>query len=760
MSSSKEQQRHIFDRNSPRPPVPGEEKSHFLSDWGSSTIAQHPPCEDLDCGKFVKPASPPLPKRSCSFRNDSLTTGHTSDSTSASWSQQSFQQQPSSSGRPQTRHHSPPPPSCLKWAHSLQDLLQDGDGVKLFRHYLETEGKYHADALDFWFACEGLRKQDGPDKIQQLVKVIYKKFFVKSALPISEELRREIGINVKSSQCLEPPVTLFDDAQAQVERLIVNTTYPNFIKSDVYLQYLENAQTSSSSNDEQVNDFSNDLSSHANGPNPLPTLHEDKELIMHPPIHISHTSGSVSIGYHTPNLSGAPMRLTRDHLLLSQNRRAIDKTKSETFVSDGRSLVRTSRRQAAVNREAHMNQIVIPRTKRIDKLQCQPMDVDQFAAILFEKLEMVKKERETMELIEKLKLEESESLSSDLKKLLDDENDQSILDDHVSMVFPDTPVRSPGIASPKRNRHLQSSRRRKDGSIFSSDSGNVHDFADGGSEHKLGVVKSKSMPEYPDDRFARGAVGRRSSKKTLADLTDSGVSVVSDTCPASAPAKDSRVLAWIMQADPSGRGAGHTHSEMSMRHRSAHRTAGSATSPIAARHRKGFGSRSSSVERSSVGRTALGPAQPFVADPSMPPLPLPNTDIQLEETSRRLLMEVDNKGKLRQRTSNRHHPDLAQSGQSTLRKSQRGRQPADEVTTTVVFSFCDEQFPYRTKIPGSHVTLKQFKDYLPKKGNYRFFFKTVCEDLGNQVIQEEVSNDGDVLPLWEGKIMAQVKPVD
>lgn len=43
---------------------------------------------------------------------------------------------------------------------------------------------------------------------------------------------------------------------------------------------------------------------------------------------------------------------------------------------------------------------------------------------------------------------------------------------------------------------------------------------------------------------------------------------------------------------------------------------------------------------------------------------------------------------------------------------------ADECTT-VVFSFCDEQFPYRTKIPGKMPTLKQFKDYLPKKGSFR-----------------------------------------
>lgn len=62
---------------------------------------------------------------------------------------------------------------------------------------------------------------------------------MKSALPIDEELRKEIGRNIKSSQCLEPPVTLFDEAQAKVEQLIAETTYPNFLKSDMYLQCLE-----------------------------------------------------------------------------------------------------------------------------------------------------------------------------------------------------------------------------------------------------------------------------------------------------------------------------------------------------------------------------------------------------------------------------------------------------------------------------------------------------------------------------------------
>lgn len=126
-------------------------------------------------------------------------------------------------------------------------------------------------------------------------------------------------------------------------------------------------------------------------------------------------------------------------------------------------------------------------------------------------------------------------------------------------------------------------RKDKDGiSTFSGDSGNVYDFPEG-SEHKLSMVKSKSMMEY-DERFMRSSVGRRSSsKKTLTDFTDSGVSVVSDTPPVvhDLPKDQARVLTWLRESDRSVRGAGYSHSEMSMKHR-GHRT-NLATSPNASR---------------------------------------------------------------------------------------------------------------------------------------------------------------------------------
>ena len=44
--------------------------------------------------------------------------------------------------------------------------------------------------------------------------------------------------------------------------------------------------------------------------------------------------------------------------------------------------------------------------------------------------------------------------------------------------------------------------------------------------------------------------------------------------------------------------------------------------------------------------------------------------------------------------------------------------------TVVMFTFGEEPVPYRSKISGRTVTLRQFKDILPKKGNYKYV--TLC----------------------------------
>jgi len=39
----------------------------------------------------------------------------------------------------------------------------------------------------------------------------------------------------------------------------------------------------------------------------------------------------------------------------------------------------------------------------------------------------------------------------------------------------------------------------------------------------------------------------------------------------------------------------------------------------------------------------------------------------------------------------------------------------------------------------------------------RYFFKKASDEFGSGVVMEEVMEDSDILPLWEGKIIAKVE---
>lgn len=81
------------------------------------------------------------------------------------------------------------------------------------------------------------------------------------------------------------------------------------------------------------------------------------------------------------------------------------------FHSDGRSLCKSSRRKAAIearqareyaslNQETHMHQIVIPRTQRLNTL-LPPLNKEDFANLLIEKLTAVKRSQEQQEVLDR-----------------------------------------------------------------------------------------------------------------------------------------------------------------------------------------------------------------------------------------------------------------------------------------------------------------------------------------------------------------------
>ncbi|KAH7968242.1 hypothetical protein HPB52_007173 [Rhipicephalus sanguineus] len=49
---------------------------------------------------------------------------------------------------------------------------------------------------------------------------------------------------------------------------------------------------------------------------------------------------------------------------------------------------------------------------------------------------------------------------------------------------------------------------------------------------------------------------------------------------------------------------------------------------------------------------------------------------------------------------------------------------------------------------------------ISKKGNYRYFFQRSCQEFGTDAVSEGISDDNEILPVWEGKIFAMVEPID
>ncbi|XP_033631057.1 axin-1-like [Asterias rubens] len=398
-------------------------------------------------------------------------------------------------------------PPYTRWTESLHALLSDEDGICLFKQFLVQEKAQ--DPLLFWLATEGFKKKSADDpKRNELAKVIYKKFIKadgQQAVKISSTLRTNIAGMVRSSVFDE---SLFDPAQGEVEETIRESTYPSFLKSDIYVQYINNGGISPKSSECSSSGENSRVTGY------LPTLPEDAELtdipsgenaalnqgqvpltmemLMKTSFHRHSTSktqegcylrGSsarVLSPYHPSFTSFAPAVSTNDSELQSLSSDAIsDDTMSLTDSSvDGGPIIgrhqkhqQRRRQYRAMKTNVRQNGRVasfppFPIAQRPPK-DVQPMEPAEFARILTEKLERVLRQRETEErLTARLrKVEEEEShvdpdrtvSSSDAPRLsamfekgtLPEDDPNSILDDHFSRVFKDSARHTPGDFSPR-----------------------------------------------------------------------------------------------------------------------------------------------------------------------------------------------------------------------------------------------------------------------------------------------------------------------
>ncbi|XP_078415096.1 axin-1 isoform X1 [Cetorhinus maximus] len=169
-----------------------------------------------------------------------------------------------------------PTPPYLRWAESLHSLLDDQDGINLFRTFLKQEDC--ADLLDFWFACSGFRKLEPNDSNEEkrlkLAKAIYKKYVLDNNGIVSRQIKPATKSFIKDcvmKQQIDP--AMFDQAQTEIQVMMEENTYPVFLKSDIYLEYTRTGG-------ESPKLYSDQSSGSGTGKallGYLPTLNEDEE---------------------------------------------------------------------------------------------------------------------------------------------------------------------------------------------------------------------------------------------------------------------------------------------------------------------------------------------------------------------------------------------------------------------------------------------------------------------------------------------------
>ncbi|KAL4120920.1 hypothetical protein QTP88_013526 [Uroleucon formosanum] len=695
----------------------------------------------------------------------------------------------------------------MLWARNLDSLLADPNGVNLFRQNLKLEeesgqGQQCSKVLEFWLACQGLYGHTD-QKADKLRSIIYKKLFLKADLGIDEECRRYVMQRVKVSTANKTalPKNLFDEALVQVEKFLNDTLYPAFLQSDTYITYIRSLDCGIDFYDGKVVNHIPDteekvVPSRYQAPpdrsQTLLTLKEDAELSSH----------------ELKQSKDFPMKLTQSLLHMSQKQRShLEKgeflQRQLAEIRDPKIIAKKSaqlemkevQKYARRNVEGSMTATIIPRTMREPQCNKPAMEPKMFASILTEKLEKIKLERDIEEKwdnkmiknLSELKFD-SESGKIDDPKMLDemfraslklpDGSDDEILDQHVQKYFK-SPPKSPEQllhrrqGSGKVNRPVQqfastylaaanpnlSKRRDKDNRASGYDSGNYTDFTADSSEPGRHVPKSRSIPDYqnfvPNPELRVSSLGRHTwgSRRTM---TDSGISVVSgqSQLPTNInktreDRSTNRCMVWLQESPMcAGDALADSGPAFSWCTASANTTTAKAASHDCA-----------DVDCGSSGSwTNHMPKQPFVADPNMPPPPFPNTDNQLIEAGRRLNDQMTKKNHKQRTSSSSSGRGLPAEESATPSTSSTITAPP--TTTTVMYEYNDEKFPFRKRIAGHPITLKQFIECMPKKGHYRYFFTTEFDESPSTRIQEEITDDNQMLPLWKGKVMASLRLID
>ncbi|KRX77458.1 Axin-1 [Trichinella sp. T6] len=176
-------------------------------------------------------------------------------------------------------------PPYMRWAVDLQNVLEDFEGLQLFKKFLTNEGCENE--LDFWYACKGLKQYSDKEwsLVERVAHMIHQNYVRPqgeySLTCIRGETRVEIQKRFVAKDICQ---SMFDTAQMEVEAFL-RIKHAAFVESDLYISYLQAIQTGGwdsprcYSNDSRSNSSS---SNSADGQRPsstlLPTVQEEVEI--------------------------------------------------------------------------------------------------------------------------------------------------------------------------------------------------------------------------------------------------------------------------------------------------------------------------------------------------------------------------------------------------------------------------------------------------------------------------------------------------
>ncbi|XP_061783461.1 regulator of G-protein signaling 3a isoform X2 [Nerophis lumbriciformis] len=137
----------------------------------------------------------------------------------------------------------PTPEEALKWGDSLDKLLGHKYGLAAFRAFLRTE--FSEENLEFWLACEEYKKIKSQSKMGSKAKKIFAEYI---AIQSCKEVNLDSYTRDHTKDNLQNVTrSCFDLAQRRIYGLMEKDSYPRFLRSELYLDLINQKKASSTS---------------------------------------------------------------------------------------------------------------------------------------------------------------------------------------------------------------------------------------------------------------------------------------------------------------------------------------------------------------------------------------------------------------------------------------------------------------------------------------------------------------------------------